>query len=199
MKFYLLAHVSMTVDPNQQQRSSRTWTMLTASWQICHCWLLCLFIAISFPLMTWFALFNQIPLLSLQAHDLSHVWHEQFLYLQERRYNFCLIYKIKKNMNCIIKCTLPLKCFGSVRLVLMFWKKSLILTKAAFIWFIWKTEILLNITPTKIMLFRLNIFLNVILFLWCKVEFSASFLQSSVSHDPSEIIQICWFAAQETA
>ncbi len=27
--------------------------------------------------------------------------------------------------------------------------------------------------------------------------FSASFLQSSVSHDPSEFILICWFAAQE--
>ncbi len=31
-----------------------------------------------------------------------------------------------------------------------------------------------------------------------KAEFSASFLQSSVSHDPSEIILICWFAAQVT-
>ncbi len=31
-----------------------------------------------------------------------------------------------------------------------------------------------------------------------KAEFSASLLQSSVSHDPSEIIIICWFAAQET-
>ncbi len=30
-----------------------------------------------------------------------------------------------------------------------------------------------------------------------KAEFSAS-LQSSESHDPSEIILICWFAAQET-
>ncbi len=29
------------------------------------------------------------------------------------------------------------------------------------------------------------------LFLWCKAEFSASLLQSSVSHDPSEIILIC--------
>ncbi len=28
------------------------------------------------------------------------------------------------------------------------------------------------------------------------VEFSASLLQSSVSHDPSEFILICWFAAQ---
>ncbi len=31
-----------------------------------------------------------------------------------------------------------------------------------------------------------------------KAEFSASLLQSSVSHDPSEIILICGFAAQET-
>ncbi len=31
-----------------------------------------------------------------------------------------------------------------------------------------------------------------------KAEFSASLLQTSVSHDPSEIILICWFAAQET-
>ncbi len=30
------------------------------------------------------------------------------------------------------------------------------------------------------------------------VMYSASLLQSSVSHDPSEIIIICWFAAQET-
>ncbi len=29
-------------------------------------------------------------------------------------------------------------------------------------------------------------------------EFSASFLQSSVSHDPSEIILIYWLNAQET-
>ncbi len=29
-----------------------------------------------------------------------------------------------------------------------------------------------------------------------KAEVSASLLQSSVSHDPSEIIIICWFGAQ---
>jgi len=29
------------------------------------------------------------------------------------------------------------------------------------------------------------------------MEFLASLLQSSVSHDPSEIILICWFGAQE--
>ncbi len=38
----------------------------------------------------------------------------------------------------------------------------------------------------------------IILFLWCKAEFLASLLQSSVSHDPSEIILTYWFAAQET-
>jgi len=31
-----------------------------------------------------------------------------------------------------------------------------------------------------------------------KAEFSASLLQSSVSHDPSLIIILCWFATQET-
>ncbi len=31
-----------------------------------------------------------------------------------------------------------------------------------------------------------------------KDEFLASLLQSSVTHDLSEIILICWFAAQET-
>ncbi len=31
-------------------------------------------------------------------------------------------------------------------------------------------------------------YVKIYLFLWCKAEFSASLLQSSVSHDPSEII-----------
>ncbi len=31
-----------------------------------------------------------------------------------------------------------------------------------------------------------------------RAEFSASLLQSSVSHDALEISLICWFAAQET-
>jgi len=37
-----------------------------------------------------------------------------------------------------------------------------------------------------------------IVFLRCKAEFSVLFIQSSVSHDPSEIILIWWFDAQET-
>ncbi len=36
------------------------------------------------------------------------------------------------------------------------------------------------------------------MWIYCKMEFSASLLQSSVSHDPSEIILIFWFAPQET-
>ncbi len=36
------------------------------------------------------------------------------------------------------------------------------------------------------------------LFQWRKAKFSASLLQSSVTHDPSEIILIYWFTAQET-
>ncbi len=35
--------------------------------------------------------------------------------------------------------------------------------------------------------------------MWWKAVFSASLLQSPVSHDPSEIILICCFAAQETS
>jgi len=31
-----------------------------------------------------------------------------------------------------------------------------------------------------------------------ELDFLASLLQSLVSHDPSEIILICWFGAQET-
>ncbi len=40
-------------------------------------------------------------------------------------------------------------------------------------------------------------FLNVIYSCDGKAEFSASLLQSSVSHDPSEIILKQWFGAQE--
>ncbi len=46
--------------------------------------------------------------------------------------------------------------------------------------------------------FNRPIFSNVIYSSDCKAEFSASLLQSSVSHDPLEIIQICWFNAQGT-
>jgi len=46
--------------------------------------------------------------------------------------------------------------------------------------------------------FYFNIFQNIIYSCDCKAEFSASLLQSSVSHDPSELILICRFSAQET-
>jgi len=46
--------------------------------------------------------------------------------------------------------------------------------------------------------FYFIIFQNVIFSCDGKAEFSASLLQSSVSHDPSENILMCWFAAQET-
>ncbi len=61
-----------------------------------------------------------------------------------------------------------------------------------------KTAIFLNIIAIKMNCFLFEYILKRNLFLWCKAVFSASLLQSSVSHDPSEIILICWFAAQET-
>ncbi len=77
----------------------------------------------------------------------------------------------------------------------MFWEKSLMLNKAAFIWsknYI-KTLILLQF---KVTVFYFNILWNVIYFCDGKAEFSALLLQSSVSHD--EIIVMCRFGAQET-
>ncbi len=62
----------------------------------------------------------------------------------------------------------------------------------------WSCEILLQF---QIMVFYFNVYFQYNLLLWCNAEFPAvinSSLQSSVSHDPSEIILICWFAAQET-
>ncbi len=42
------------------------------------------------------------------------------------------------------------------------------------------------------------IYFNILFIPVIKAEFSASFLQSWESYDPSEFILICWFAAQET-
>jgi len=54
---------------------------------------------------------------------------------------------------------------------------------------------------TEILLLKITFLFECIvkcnLFLWCKAEFFTSLRQSSVSHDPSEIILICLFAAQE--
>ncbi len=68
----------------------------------------------------------------------------------------------------------------------------LMLTKAIFIW--WKKWNIVSILIT----FFYQIILKCNLFLWWKAEFSASSLQSSVSHVPSEIILIWWFTAQGT-
>ncbi len=58
--------------------------------------------------------------------------------------------------------------------------------KAAFIWS----------KQFKMTVFDVNVFWNVIYSCDAKLNVLASLLQSSVSHDPSEIIQICWFATQ---
>ncbi len=47
-------------------------------------------------------------------------------------------------------------------------------------------------------LFSISVYNKILFISVIKAEFSASLLQSSVSHDPSEIILICWFDAQET-
>ncbi len=49
------------------------------------------------------------------------------------------------------------------------------------------------------LIFIFNILLKCHLFLWCKTNISASLLQSSVSHDPSDVIIyfIYWLGAQE--
>ncbi len=67
----------------------------------------------------------------------------------------------------------------------MFW--SLFVTRVAFIWVENKVKTLLELFSNQIDLF-----------MWCAAAFLASLLQSSVSHDPSEIILIYWSAAQET-
>ncbi len=65
----------------------------------------------------------------------------------------------------------------------------------AFIWSKYnKTVILWDITTIKNTFFLFESILKQNLFLWRKAEFSASLLQSSVSHDHSQIILICCFA-----
>jgi len=50
---------------------------------------------------------------------------------------------------------------------------------------------ILQFTVNKITVFCSNIFQNIIYSCYAKAEFSELLLQSSVSHDPSEIILIC--------
>jgi len=68
------------------------------------------------------------------------------------------------------------------------------ITKAAFIW----SKVQQNQQYCETFLNNSFLFCNVIYSCDGKADFSASLLQSSVSHDPSEISLICWFAAQET-
>ncbi len=69
-----------------------------------------------------------------------------------------------------------------------FWKKSLMLTKATFIWSKysknWYCEILFQFNPIYI---YINIYLKCNLFLWCKAEFPAAI--TSVSRDPTEMLR----------
>ncbi len=63
-----------------------------------------------------------------------------------------------------------------------------------------KIAILWNLINKKKICFFIVVILmlyNVICFYDSKAGFSASLLQSSVSHVPSEIIIICWFTAEE--
>ncbi len=61
-----------------------------------------------------------------------------------------------------------------------------------------KSVILWNIITIQNNWFQFEYIKKSSVFLWCKAVFSASLRQSSVSYDTSEVILICWFAAQET-
>ncbi len=61
-----------------------------------------------------------------------------------------------------------------------------------------QTGILWNVITIYNKMFLFKYILKCNLLMWCKAELFASLLQSSVSHDLSEIILIYWFAAQET-
>ncbi len=96
-------------------------------------------------------------------------------------------------------CTVPLKVVGLVILIFLF--KEVSSANQCCIYLIKNTGKNIIIVKYYYNLknwFQLQNILKCNLFLWCKAEFSASFLQSSVSHSSSEIILICWFAAWET-
>ncbi len=107
------------------------------------------------------------------------MWTELFLIPNCPFYSSCIMSQV---------CTTP-KTFEVDIIFQCVWN-SLLLIKVACIWS--------NIDNIKITVFLFVCILKWNVFLWNKAEFSASLLQSSVSHDPSEIIIICWFAAQET-
>ncbi len=58
-----------------------------------------------------------------------------------------------------------------------------------------KTVILWHIIKISNNNFQFQCILKCDLFLCCKAEFSVVITPASVSHDPSEIILVCWFAA----
>ncbi len=80
-----------------------------------------------------------------------------------------------------------------------FWKKSLMLAKAAFIWSqnTIKTVILWNNIITIQNNFSILIYFKMY-FCEGNFNFQQPLLQFSVSHDPSEIILKYWFCTQET-
>ncbi len=82
-------------------------------------------------------------------------------------------------------------------MILMFVKKYIFFSCSPML-HVFNKDIFKTVILWKIILFKKICFLlEFNLFLWRKAEFSASFLQSSVSRDPSEMFLISWFA-QET-
>jgi len=79
-------------------------------------------------------------------------------------------------------------------------KKSLILLKAAFLFYFFIKNTAKSVKLRHLLHFEIPFFLfeSVIYSYDGKNEFSASLLKSSESHDPSEIILIYGFDAQET-
>ncbi len=114
--------------------------------------------------------------------------------IMKTRPKICIMMVIRKvliKMLCWLQYTFTVKTFGISRISSYADQVCIDLIKNTM-----KASILWNIMIIKYFLYLYIVKYN--LFLWCKAEFSSSFLQSSVSHDPSEIIIICWFAAQET-
>ncbi len=106
----------------------------------------------------------------------------------------CVLYKT--NSYCMYT---TVKRFGVSKICLCLWKVTcahqdcIYLIKNPV-----KTVMFWNIITIENICFLFEYILKCNLFMRCIAEFSASLLQSSVSRDPSEIILICWFGAQQT-
>ncbi len=118
------------------------------------------------------------------SHKNLHVFPKQwfFLSVEDKKHHFKVLFTYKE-LKTPRRTKIPLK------------RESLLLERSLFCSsrlhlfdqiYSKNCQILLSL---KIAVFYVNIIE--------KAVFSASLLQSSVSHDPSEIIIICWFAAQE--